>query len=409
MSDHPRQVVHLTTTCEGGAGLAATRLHQALLGIGYPSSVIARYLSTEQLGIPGLKKRSPSIWRAGLSKTVTAADRIIDRGGFSLFTPFSANTIDGLAQVLEPNTVVNVHNAFNFIDWSTIADLRSQGTPVVITLHDQRWFTGGCHYSEQCEGYRGTCEGCPRSPAMLQWSPRRNVRIAIGVTRNFDVAVVSPSRWLATLAEASSVFRGVNVNVIPNPIARDMGLDIIQSLRRQRTSVENMLWVAWLPGKGDQLFQDIIDRLDRRPKGSPAIGIVTTTLSQIVARNIPIKRIPPPRTELDRAKFWSSAHVSTLTTSDDNFPNVVIESLAVGTPMIVPKVGGAHEAVQMTGGGLIVERSSAAFTNALVRLAETPSLLSALSDAALSGAQERFAPDVVAQQYAAIYEMASTQ
>lgn len=405
MNVHKSRVVHVTTTCEGGAGLAAIRLHQALLGIEYSSIILSRFLSADQRVIPDVVQLRPSILKRGVSKGITAVDRIIDKGDFSLFTPLSVRTLQGLASYLTPNTVVNIHNAFNFVDWKTISELRSRRVPVVLTLHDQRWFTGGCHYSQECSGFLERCQRCPRSPVFLQWAPERNMKIAREVTRRYEVTVISPSRWLAGVAETGSVFRGHTVHVIPNPLPSDFRIETMKSAGQPESDV---FWVAWLPGKGDDLFQQVVNTLEKAFERGPRIGIVTTTASSVTSRSIPIRRILPLKTECDRQRFWSSAHVSVLTTEGDNFPNVVIESLAVGTPMLVPLVGGANEAVKDTGGGLVVDRTPEAFSEALIRLAVNPSILRELSEAALIGSWERYQPDIIAQQYAAVYNAALT-
>ena len=34
--------------------------------------------------------------------------------------------------------------------------------PIVITLHDQRLLTGGCHYTTTCQGFMSDCSNCPK-------------------------------------------------------------------------------------------------------------------------------------------------------------------------------------------------------------------------------------------------------
>lgn len=399
-------VIHVTTTCEGGAGLAATRLHLALLGIGFPSLILTRHRSLDQLAVHNLFTVRPSPSKRVLSKATTLVDRAIDKGDFSLFTPFSTTTLQGLAATLDSSTVVNIHNGFNFIDWETVAELRRRRIPVVFTLHDERWFTGGCHHSQQCTGFLDMCRKCPRAPDLLQWAPERNVRNAIDVLSEGTVSVVSPSRWLAKRAQLSAVFRGHRVDVIPNPLPSDYTADDVGVPYHRDVGKGGVLWVAWLPGKGDDLFQEVVDILQRTSDREPPIGVVTTTASSLFTTSLPMRRVSPPITETQRRMFWSSADVAALTTEGDNFPNVVIESLSVGTPMLVPAIGGAFEAVQDTGGGLVLDRSAEAFAQALLRLARDPSLVHLMAQAAHHRSWKLYSPDGIAERYVAVYDTA---
>ena len=48
-----------------------------------------------------------------------------------------------------------------FLSLNDLERIMASGKPVVITLHDQWYFTGICHYSGGCDKYRSQCEHCP--------------------------------------------------------------------------------------------------------------------------------------------------------------------------------------------------------------------------------------------------------
>ena len=147
------KIVHLSTGHLGGAGLAARRLSTGLRSIGMNSTFVAlshpTYLPTEnELQI---SRNFPQRVSSGLS-TLTSKKWT----GTSLVTPISTDVID--RDFLEDlssheETIFHIHNWFNIFSQSELAKL-SKSFNFVFTIHDQRLFTGACHYSLECTNYR---------------------------------------------------------------------------------------------------------------------------------------------------------------------------------------------------------------------------------------------------------------
>ena len=77
-----------------------------------------------------------------------------------------------------------------------------------------------------------------------------------------------------------------------------------------------------------------------------------------------------PQDELRR--WFSAADVSVLASRSEGWPNVLLESLACGTPVVAAEVGGVPEIVRSNRDGLLVPaRDVAALTAALCRALET--------------------------------------
>jgi len=67
-------------------------------------------------------------------------------------------------------------------------------------------------------------------------------------------------------------------------------------------------------------------------------------------------RAPVPQTELPM--FYSAADVSLLCSAREGMPNVVLESIACGTPVAAVAVGGVAEVIKRPEAGLLIERAS---------------------------------------------------
>jgi glycosyltransferase involved in cell wall biosynthesis len=94
-------------------------------------------------------------------------------------------------------------------------------------------------------------------------------------------------------------------------------------------------------------------------------------------------------------ELLAAADAVALSSAWENFPHVLVEALAVGTPVIATAVGGVIEIVEDGRNGLLVPPGDpAALAQAIDRFFADPDLRSALA-AAAAPSVERFAPDAV--------------
>ena len=97
---------------------------------------------------------------------------------------------------------------------------------------------------------------------------------------------------------------------------------------------------------------------------------------------------PLPRAQV--LGLLHAADASILTSAWENFPHGVVESLAVGTPVIATRTGGVAEVVHDGENGLLVEPGdTAAFTAAVRRYLDDPELRERLRAAAVLGRRVR--------------------
>lgn len=91
----------------------------------------------------------------------------------------------------------------------------------------------------------------------------------------------------------------------------------------------------------------------------------------------------------------------------DGLPNVVMEALASGTPLVSTPAGGIGDVIDSGKTGLIVpERDPAALASAISQLLTTPELARAIGSSARSLAAERFGWARTAERFEAAYDRA---
>ena len=77
--------------------------------------------------------------------------------------------------------------------------------------------------------------------------------------------------------------------------------------------------------------------------------------------------------QADLARYYAAADVTILMSSREGLPNVLLESMACGTPVVATNVGGVPEVVTTPESGIVVsEESSVALVTALQRLLRNP-------------------------------------
>ena len=112
------------------------------------------------------------------------------------------------------------------VQWATAstlgpAFLRTLGRetrPVIWTLRDMWCFTGGCHFSGECNRYSLGCGRCPLLGSQNEIITQRDVSFK---RQNIPAqhTILAISKSIAKLARSSLVLRDRNIEVIPNAVA----------------------------------------------------------------------------------------------------------------------------------------------------------------------------------------------
>jgi glycosyltransferase involved in cell wall biosynthesis len=269
---------------------------------------------------------------------------------------FVAGQLRRLLKKLAPD-VINVHNLHAGVDlgWGPhLAAVCAEAAPVVWTLHDMWSFTGRCAYSYECEKFRSGCDAaCPTpneaprlAPAHIAaaWKERRHLFAA-----HAGLIAVTPSRWLASEGQRG-LWAGHRIEVIPYGIPTDRFSPLPREEARQQLGISAAGPVLLLAAydlterrKGADLLPHFWQHVRRRP-----LTVLTMGHGRLDVADPQFRVHPLGWLDDDRAKAlaYSAADALLHAAPVDNFPNVLLEAFACGTPAIGLPIGGVAEQIR---------------------------------------------------------------
>lgn len=371
------------TNQTGGAGIAARRLQQYQRMTGTDANVLS--LSGNSDAGKGLFVGNPTdyypstfiLYRA-LAKAKVAKyppttivsennSRLSEiRSALEAFThPYAIPRWDRHALV-RTSDVVHLHWIGNMIDIPSFFSHCDK--PIVWTLHDMNPFLGGCHYrgdNEQCLAFAPDIEQAYR---LVKQSAYRRVRR--------PMVICAPSRWLLDEARRSGVFPSdTSFRYVPN------GLPICEK-KHSRPFVRQALGLSeskpvWLfvsdnfkcRRKG---FDMLMEALCALPEGAVQLVAVGNLSGDVPEKLLPYITFTGPIGDYALLMdYYYAADAFLLPSREDNLPNVMLEALSQGTPVVGMPVGGMLDVIHPMKNGLLSSDVSAkGFERQLIRLLE---------------------------------------
>ena len=321
--------------------------------------------------------------------------------------------------VVRAADVLHLHWVTEFQSPRTLRRLQALGKPIVWTLHDERAFTGGCHYTAGCTRYETDCVGCPQiRDNPLDFPAAALVDQCAALDRS-RLTVVAPSRWLADCARRSRMFRESPVQVIPYGLETDGFAP--RERAEARTALDlprdglQVLFGADNPNEKRKGFLLLMDALQRcaadaefgRRLRAGEITLVSFGPPEIAAR-FPELKIHPlgyVNSDAGMAAAYAAADLFVLSSTEDNLPNTLLEALSCGTPSIAFAMGGAPDVIADGSTGRIISTvgDPAALAAAILSLTADPTALAAMRPVCRADAEQRFPLSRQAAAYASLY------
>ncbi|AQG80756.1 glycosyltransferase family 4 protein [Spirosoma montaniterrae] len=423
-------VVHLSTYhLFGGAAVAATRLHRAMLklrelGASVNSTLLVGTSARQEAHKPedGVVFLANNFLAEQTAFGRFVAERLYflpferDRAVRFQFSPAAFGANLNFHPAIQQADVLHLHWInFGYLSLSTLQTLFDLGKPVVWTLHDQWAFTGGCHYTRGCNHYLNHCRQCPylKNPGEHDLAYRIFER-KLRLFENADVHFAPPSRWLADDAMRSKLLRRFPFTVIPYAIDQETFRPIDRTRANERLGLPNTNRPRLLfgsanvtdPRKGFRYFAEALTRLrEQQPDLDPEILVFGKGRSYLLDElPYPVQHLGVLTSADDVVAAYNAAEAMVVPSLEDNLPNTVIEALACGTPVVAFGTGGIPEMIDHQQNGYLAAVGSAqelADGLAFVLNHQQPAVL---RQNARQFAENRFSEDVVASQLYDLYK-----
>jgi len=353
-----------TSDIEGGAARAAYRLHEGLQQRNVNSQILVRTKSSDDPKVIGPKNKIQD----QLGHLRTTLDNLPlrlhpTRKSEVYSLEWFPDTIISKVAPIKPD-LINLHwIGYGFVKIETIAKLNK---PIVWTLHDMWAFTGGCHYSLDCDRYTNSCGACPQLCSDKNWDLSHWVwQRKAKAWKNINLTLVTPSLWLAKCANSSSLFKDFRVEVIPNgldintykPVNRILARELLNLPTDKQLILFGAMSATSDRRKGFHLLQLTLQSLSKsgwqdkielvivgssRPSEPLDLGFKTSYLGKL-------------SDDISLALVYAAADVFVAPSIQDNLPNTVMEAIACGTPCVAFDIGGMPDMIEHQQNGYLAK------------------------------------------------------
>jgi glycosyltransferase involved in cell wall biosynthesis len=411
----PSKVIHLASELSGGAGLAAMRLQRVLTTLGVNSGLLFGSGSCQD---PDAQRFQPS--GTTLSRY---ADRLADQmawngtvSGSSLFSRSRRFVRGGIGEAIRGAEIVHLHWIAKWLDWPALFAAVPREVPMVLTLHDMHFLTGGCHQSDGCRRFEQACGQCPklrRSGARDASARGHALRRELFAGRN--VTVVPNSRWMADHVRDASLLSGMT---LAQPIHPGIDTRLFEPLPRTTCRVilripdDVFLVCAGCAdlsdrNKGFPLLLNALRGLPHSVRSKTALLVYGSGALPPEVEGIPVFQTGYVASERLLSVVYSAADVYVTPSQMETFGMTAAEAAACGTPVIAFATGGLPEAVKAGETGWLVPLAEGAggLQGALAQAFDGHGgRLEALGAAARADAEARLDIRHAARRYIDIYQ-----
>lgn len=403
-----------TSDIHGGAARAAYRLHLGLQSINVNSQVLVQEKSSDDKTVFAPRIR--------LFQGIARAKLTFDHLPLKFYrqrskTPFSLQwlpdrVVPRVTQIAPD--IINLHwITAAFMQIETIAKLKR---PIVWTLHDMWAFTGGCHYSGECDRYIASCGICPQLNSSKDWDLSRWIwRRKALAWRNLNLTIVTPSLWLAKCASSSSLFQDLRIEVIPNGLNTQTYKRANQHLARELLNLpqdKQLVLFGTLQAtsdarKGFHLLEPALQELSKSG-WKDRLEIVVFGSSQM--ENPPdfgfkAHYLGTFNDDLSLALVYSAADVFVLPSTQENLANTVMEATACSTPCVAFNIGGMRDMIEHQKNGYLAQPNKIEdLAQGIAWVLENQERHQKLSNFARKKAEQEFTLEIQAQRYLSLFK-----
>lgn len=430
------KVLHINTLTSGGAARGCINLHLGLLEQNIDSNILflnesgnirngeSYWQFHEKVILPELQKRSLFKKFNDKVENLTGNShyaRYLKHAGkmkqieqsrdkkFEVFTsPLTICEITKHPLYLQAD-VVHLHWVNNFLDYKEF--FTNNTKPLFWTLHEMFPFTGGCSFSMDCRQFEHSCKKCPQLsdtdfPEYVDFL--FNYKKENLARNNLPLKIITPSFWLSENSKKSSLLGRYPHYVVPYSIENQFFHVGLRNTAKSQLGLDEKKTVILFVSdsvtnerKGTQYLFPVIEKLSSEENNDNLLFVTVGSGDlDLGKKHKHLGKI----TSVDKmANVYAAADVFICPSLEDNFPNTILESLLVGTPVIGFPSGGIPEMIAEGKSGMIVpEISQESLCTTITEWLQQKSVFNNIAIA--SEALEKYKLDVQAKKLIDLYK-----
>lgn len=393
---------------QGGAARAASRLHISLLNENIDSKMFVSLKNGDNFKV--LTQQSNSQKLLVKFKAIFNTFPLKRYKKPALFSPSFTPSLGVVKAINKLNPDI-VHLHWVNAGMLRIEDLNKIKAPIVWSLHDMWAFTGGCHYSGDCSGYMKNCGKCPvlNSSAENDISRKIFKRKEKTFSKLSDITIVGLSKWLEESAKLSSLLKDKNIINLPNPIDIHIFKPFDKACARELWKLpkdKKLVLFGSMSATSDvrkgfielsnalkELDNDNVELLifgSSKPKNPYQFGFKTHYLGQL-------------NDDISLVTLYNVADVMVVPSLQENLSNVIMESLACGTPVVAFNIGGNSDMIDHQKNGYLAKPYLATDLANGINWVINNNTANEVSQKAREKVIENFSNAVVAKKYIQLY------
>lgn len=311
--------------------------------------------------------------------------------------------------------IIHCHNLHGpYFDLRMLPQLSEQ-VPVVISLHDAWMLCGHCAHSFNCERWKTGCGQCPdlsiypaihRDGTAYNWQRKREIY------RKSRLFVVTPCQWLMDMINQSILKPGIVASkVIPYGVDLKIFHPVNQKDARLELGLPTEAKILLFAANGirKSAWKDYMTMQSALAKiASSGMKVLCLAIGECAPSEclgeVEIRFIPYLENPEKVARYYQAADLYIHPARADTFPNMILEALACGTPVVASAVGGIPEQILEGKTGFLIPSGDAALmTKRIIQLLENEADRQQIGRQAADDAVQRFGLEKMVDEYLQVY------
>jgi Glycosyltransferase len=350
-------IVHVVVSdSDGGAARAAYRINTAINNLNdanYKSNMLVLNKNTIDNSVHtvlnSISKRVIYKLKKGIN------EKSIDKYNNSTFFSNDIMGIDiSKEKIIRECDIINLHWVNNaMLSFEYLEKLKRLNKTMVWTLHDMCPFTGGCHYDEGCEKYKGKCGKCKVLNSNVDKDLSYKIqKKKIQLFSNMNISIVGCSNWITKCARDSKILENKRCINIPNPINHNVFKPLNKEFARKALNIKSekkIILFGAMSSDSDKRkgYEQLIESLKKMDLEKYKIVIFgNETNDKYLNRITNATYIGKVYDDFTLSLIYNCADVFVAPSIQENLANTVMEALACGTPVTAFKIGGMEDMIK---------------------------------------------------------------